>query len=80
MLARSYDQWLRSHVGYSLAFFVFCLLPVVPIVSAEDKTDELQVKALPGIPEDFLLIYGTGATHANRINNLQHFSGWKGYS
>jgi hypothetical protein len=64
MLAKPYDHCLRSHVGYLLAFFVFCLLPVAPIVSAEEKTDEPQVKALPGIPEDFLLIYGTGATHA----------------
>lgn len=66
MLIKTYDHCLRSHVGYLLAFFVFCLLTVAPIVSAEDKTNELQVKALPGIPEDFLIIYGTGATHAER--------------
>ena len=61
-----YDQCLRSYVGYLLAFLAFCLLTVAPIVFANDKTTELQVKALPGIPEDFLIIYGTGATHAER--------------
>src|SRR5512139_2393720 len=61
-----YDQCLRSHVGYLLAFFAFCLLTVAPIVFANDKTNELQVKALPGIPEDFVIVYGTGATHAER--------------
>jgi hypothetical protein len=64
MLIKTYEQCLRSHVSYLLAFFVFCLLPVAPIDSAEDKTNEHQVKTLPGIPEDFLIIYGTGATHA----------------
>ena len=61
-----YDRCLRSHIGYLLAFFAFCLLTVAPIVFANDKTTELQVKALPGIPEDLLIVYGTGATHAER--------------
>ena len=61
-----YDQCLRSDVGYLLAFLAFCLLTVAPIVFANDKTTELQVKALPGIPEDLLIVYGTGATHAER--------------
>ena len=64
MLVKTYDQCLRSHVGCLLAFCVFSFLIVAPLVSAEDKTNELQVKALPGIPEDFLIVYGTGATHA----------------
>lgn len=66
MLTKTYDHCGRSHVGYLLAVVGFCLLTAAATVSAEDKTNVPQVKALPGIPEDFEIVYGTGATHAER--------------
>ncbi len=66
MLIKTYGQCSRSHVRYLLTFLASFLLTVAPIALAEEKTNELQVRALAGIPEDFLIIYGTGATHAER--------------
>lgn len=53
--------------GYIWIYAVFFgLLTSAVIVSAAEETREGGLKALQGIPEDLAIVYGSGATHAER--------------
>lgn len=66
MLINTDNHCLRNYVGFLLvlALSVFCSLTKVTVTSALDETDKNQVKALDGIPEDLVIVYSSGATHA----------------
>jgi hypothetical protein len=49
-----------------LALPVFCFITMAAVTFAADETDNVQVKALGGIPKDLSITYGYGDTHAER--------------
>lgn len=49
-----------------VAITIGCLLMSVTFPRAEEPLETSKIKALPGIPEDLEIVYGWGATHAER--------------
>jgi len=70
------NRCFQNYVGLLLVLLlsVFCFLTKISAVSAADETDNVQVKALDGIPEDLAIVYGSGATHAEWGRSLYKIS------
>ena len=66
MLMSKNDYYVRNHIGFLLVavLSVVCSLTTVTVTSAAGETGKVHINALDGIPEDFAIVYGTGATHA----------------
>jgi len=62
------NRFGRNFIKYAgvLAITIGCLLMSATVPRAEEPLETSQVKALPGIPEDLEIVYGWGATHAER--------------
>ena len=52
------------------AIIIGCLLMSASLPRAEEPAETVKVKALPGIPEDLEIVYGWGATHAERGRSI----------
>jgi len=66
------NRFGRNFIKYAgvAAITIGCLLMSPTVPRAEEPLETSKVKALPGIPEDLEIVYGWGATHAERGRSI----------